>query len=194
MNRIAVFCGSSTGSNIIYKEQARLLGKTLAKKGIQVVYGGAKIGLMGALAEGALEANGHVTGIIPEFLMIKEVMHDNLTELIKVESMHERKSLIYNLTDGAIALPGGYGTMDELFEMLTWAQLGLHKKPVGVLNINGFYDDIYRSVEIMVSEGFVKEINRDMLIVSDDIEDLLEQMGTYSAPEEPKWIRKDPDY
>lgn len=188
MKRIAVFCGSSSGSNTIYQDQARLLGKTLAKKGIHLVYGGAKVGLMGALAEGALSSAGHVTGIIPGFLMIKEVVHDNLTELIHVDSMHERKAMINDLTDGVIALPGGYGTMDELFEMLTWGQLGLHKKPVGVLNVNGFYNDIYRAVEKMVSEGFLKEINKDALIVSDDTEDLLEKMEAYCATEVPKWI------
>lgn len=190
MKSIAVFCGSSSGTNGIYRENAIKLGKTLAHNDIRLVYGGAKVGLMGAVADGALSAGGHVIGVIPGFLQIREVAHENLSDLIRVETMHERKALEYELCDGAIALPGGFGTLDELFEMLTWGQLGLHKKPVGLLNINGYFTALMSVIETMVNEGFLKEINRDMVIVSDEIEDLLEKMIHYQAPEETKWIHK----
>jgi len=188
MKRIAVFCGSSSGSNGIYSEQAKIVGETLAKKGIKLIYGGGKVGLMGVLANAALEAGGHVTGVIPGFLHIREVAHDTLSEMISVETMHQRKALIHDMSDGAFALPGGFGTLDELFEMLTWGQLGLHQKPVGVLNINGYFSSILNAIEAMVSEGFLKDINRDMVLVSEDINDLLSKMMAYQAPELPKWI------
>lgn len=190
MKSIAVFCGSSSGSNGVYIENASLMGKILARRNIRIVYGGAKVGLMGALSDSALKEGGQVIGVIPGFLQTKELAHENLTEMFHVKTMHERKALIDQLSDGAIALPGGFGTLDELFEMLTWGQLGLHKKPVGLLNINGFFSDLIRVIETMVNEGFLKEINRDMVIVSDEIEDLLEKMIHYRAPEETKWIHK----
>ena len=188
MKRIAVFCGSSSGTNGVYRDQAENLGKTLARKNIQVIYGGGKVGLMGILANAALEEGGRVTGVIPGFLHISEVAHDNLTELIRVESMHERKALIDKMSDGVIALPGGFGTLDELFEMLTWGQLGLHQKPVGLLNVNGFFSNIMRAIDTMVSEGFLKEINKDMVLISEDIGELLSMMNRYCAPDVPKWI------
>jgi uncharacterized protein (TIGR00730 family) len=188
MKRIAVFCGSSTGYNGIYRNQAEKLGKTLAAKKIQVIYGGGKVGLMGVLANAALEAGGTVTGVIPGFMKPWEVAHDSLTELIHVETMHERKALIHRMSDGAIALPGGFGTLEELFEMLTWGQLGLHHKPVGLLNINGYYSGIVETVEHMVREGFLKEVNRDMILISGDIEALLRIMNDYHAPAVQKWI------
>lgn len=190
MKSIAVFCGSSSGSNVIYMEKAIDLGKTLAHNDIQLVYGGAKVGLMGAVADGALSAGGHVIGVIPGFLQTREVVHENLSELIRVETMHERKALEYELCDGAIALPGGFGTMDELFEMLTWGQLGIHEKPVGLLNINGFFDDLNRVIINMVNEGFLKELNREMLIISKEIAELLDRMNKYQAPAVSKWIFK----
>ncbi len=188
MKCIAVFCGSSSGNNKIYKESAELLGLTLAQKNIAVIYGGGKVGLMGILANAVLEAGGRVTGVIPEFLHTGEVAHDNLTEMFRVGSMHERKALIYKLSDGAIALPGGFGTLDELFEMLTWGQLGLHQKPVGLLNVNGYFSNLVNAIETMVSEGFLKEINSDMLLKSEQIGDLLYKMNNYSAPVVQKWI------
>lgn len=160
----------------------------MAIKGIRVVYGGAKVGLMGALAHGVLQDAGHVTGVIPRFLMVKEVVHEHLTELIPVDNMHERKALIESLTDGVIVLPGGFGTLDELFETLTWGQLGLHAKPVGLLNVNGYFSNLMKAIDNMVREGFLKDINRDMLLVSDNIEDLLGMMETYRAPVEQKWL------
>ncbi|WP_066440561.1 TIGR00730 family Rossman fold protein [Chryseobacterium sp. CCH4-E10] len=191
MKSITVFCGSSFGSEDIYKEQAALLGKTLAKNNIQLVYGGANVGLMGAVADGALDEGGRVVGVLPYFLQSKEIAHKKLTELILVETMHERKTKMNELCDGVIVLPGGYGTLEEFFEMITWAQLGLHQKPIGILNIDGFYNDLINLVQNMVDKGFLKQINRDMLLISDTIDELLEIMINYKAPTVGKWISKD---
>lgn len=190
MKRVAVFCGSSTGSNPVFKEHAVLLGETLAKRKIELVYGGAQVGLMGAVADGALSGGGKVIGVIPEFLQTKEIAHDGLTELISVETMHERKAIEYDLCDGAIALPGGYGTLDEMFELITWGQLGLHPKPVGLLNINGYYDSLIEMVQKMMDEGFIKPVNKDMLLISKEIDQLLDRMMEYSPPDVPKWIKE----
>jgi len=191
MKSITVFCGSSFGSDSIFEEQATLLGQTLAKQNIQLVYGGSNTGLMKAVADGALNAGGKVVGVLPHFLQSKEIAHKNLTELILVETMHERKTKMSELCDGVIVLPGGYGTLEEFFEMITWAQLGLHKKPIAILNINGFYDDLIKLVQTMVDKGFLKQINREMLLVSDNIDELLEKMRNYEAPSVGKWISKD---
>lgn len=188
MNRITVFCASSFGTEKIYEEQAIALGKTLAEQNIELVYGGANVGLMGAVADGTLNAGGNVIGVLPNFLRSKEIAHQGLTELILVESMHERKTKMNDLCDGVIALPGGFGTLEELFEMLTWAQLGLHKKPIAVLNINGFYDPLLELLQTMTEKGLLKEVNQKMLLVSEDIDDLLEQMKNYTAPTVGKWI------
>lgn len=191
MKRITVFCGSSFGTEEIYKEQATLLGQTLAKQNIELIYGGANVGLMGAVADGILNEGGKAIGVLPNFLRSKEIAHLGLTELILVESMHERKTKMNDLCDGVIALPGGFGTLEELFEMLTWAQLGLHKKPIAVLNINGFYDSLIELTKVMVEKGLLKDVNQQMLLVSDNIDDLLEQMKNYVAPTTGKWIEKD---
>jgi uncharacterized protein (TIGR00730 family) len=182
MKRIVVFCGSSEGYNEIYREAAYELGGLLADRSIEVVYGGAKVGLMGAVADGALHRGGKVTGIIPNFLKTKEVVHEGLTDLITVESMHERKLRMSGMADGVITLPGGWGTMEELFEMLTWGQLGLHQKPVGLLNIGGFYDALTAFTGSMVQEGFLSECVSQSLLVSTSAEDLLEQMFSYTPP------------
>jgi len=189
MNSICVFCGSSSGSDPVFLIQAHLLGQTLANRKITTVYGGAKVGLMGAVADGALSADGKVVGVLPEFLGSKEIAHPKLSELIMVKSMHERKLKMNDLCDGVIALPGGFGTLEELFEMLTWGQLGLHKKPIGILNVNGFYDTLNIQLKTMVEAGFLKEVNYEMLLVSDNINVLLQKMEAYQAPEVPKWIR-----
>lgn len=191
MKRITIFCGSSFGTEKVYEEQAYLVGKTLAREKIGLVYGGAKIGLMGAVANGVLENEGIAIGVLPTFLKKVEIAHEGLSELILVETMHQRKTKMDELSDGTIALPGGFGTLEEFFEMLTWAQLGLHKKPVALLNINGFYDDLLSFIQTMVDKGFLKQINRDMLLVNDNIEDLLQQMKNYQAPTVQKWIRKE---
>lgn len=189
MKRIAVYCGSSSGANGIYREHAAKLGKMLAERNTEVIFGGGKVGLMGHLADAAMAAGGRVTGIIPGFLHVKEVAHDGLTEMITVDSMHERKALIFDMSDGFIALPGGFGTLDELFEMLTWAQLGLHQKAVGILNVNGYYDSILDGIGSMVNEGFLKIENRDLIQVSTRAEELLQMMENYKAPALPKWIK-----
>ena len=188
MKRIAVFCGASSGSDTIYTSQARELGKVLAHSNIELVYGAAKIGVMGAVAEGALAAGGKAIGVIPHFLRSKEVAHEELTELILVDTMHERKAKMNELSDAVIALPGGFGTLEELFEMLTWAQLGLHRKPIGLLNTNGYYNDLITMIDSMVAKGFLNEMNRGMLLVSDDINELLVLLQNYDAPFVPKWI------
>lgn len=191
MKSITVFCGSSFGSDDLYKGQATLLGQTLAKQNIQLIYGGANVGLMGAVADGVLKEGGKAIGVLPHFLQSKEIAHQNLTELILVETMHERKTKMNDLCDGVIVLPGGYGTLEEFFEMITWAQLGLHKKPIAILNIDGFYDDLIKLVQTMVDKGFLKQINQEMLLVSDSIDELLEKMRNYHAPIVGKWISKE---
>jgi uncharacterized protein (TIGR00730 family) len=187
---IAVFCGSSEGYDESYREAAYGLGAFLAESKIRVVYGGAKVGLMGSVAEGVLANNGTIIGVIPGFLKTTEVAHEGLTELIMVDTMQQRKMKMHELSDGVITLPGGWGTMDELFEMLTWGQLGLHQKPVGLLNINGFYDSLKVLVDNMVQEGFLNEWTRDMLLVAHSAQELLEQMQKYEAPEVVRLLRK----
>lgn len=188
---ITVFCGSSLGSENIYQEQAALLGQALAAQDIRLIYGGANVGLMGAVADGCLQAGGKVTGVLPHFLQSKEIAHTGLTELVLVETMHERKTKMNDLCDGVIMLPGGYGTLEEFFEMITWAQLGLHRKPIGILNTGGFYDDLVRMVRTMVDKGFLKQINQDMMLISGNIDHLLEMMRNYEAPTVGKWISRD---
>ena len=190
MENIVVFCGSGDGYNECYREAAYQLGKTLAIRNIRIIYGGAKVGLMGALADGALEHDGKVVGVIPYFLKTKEVVHEGITKLITVETMHERKLKMHELGDGIITMPGGWGTMEEMFEMLTWGQLGLHTKPVGLLNVNGYYDPLKALCDNMVQEGFLNEFVNATLLISGSIEDLLEQMDAYVPPQAPKWITK----
>jgi len=180
MKSIVVFCGSGDGYNEIYREAAYELGAMLAGRGIHVIYGGAKIGLMGALAQGTLENGGKVTGVIPTFLKTQEVAHDGLTELIIVDTMHERKLKMHELSDAIITMPGGWGTMEEMFEMLTWGQLGLHEKPVGLLNVNGYYDALKALSDNMVTEGFLDEFVNSSLLISESPEELLKKMEDYT--------------
>ncbi|HIC8754759.1 LOG family protein [Elizabethkingia anophelis] len=191
IKRITVFCGSSFGTEAVYEKQAYELGKILAQNTIGLVYGGANVGLMGAVADGVIENGGEAIGVLPHFLEGKEIAHENLTELILVDTMHERKTKMNELSDGVITLPGGFGTLEELFEMITWAQLGLHQKPIGILNINGFYDELLAFVQTMVNKGFLKSVNQDMLLVDDSIAGLLNKMRNYKAPEVSKWIKKE---
>ena len=188
MKRVTVFCGSSSGTEEIYKQKATLLGQTLAKRKIDLVYGGAKVGLMGAVANGVLNEGGKVIGVLPNFLKSKEIIHEHLTELIIVDNMHERKAKMNELCDGVIALPGGFGTLEEFFEMLTWAQLGLHKKPIAILNISGFYDSLNALIQTMVDKGFLKEVNQQMILTGENIDELLDKMENYVAPKVEKWI------
>lgn len=179
MKSIAVFCGSSPGSNEKVVATAKETGMLLAKKGIRLVYGGASIGLMGTVADACLSHGGEVIGVIPDFLRSKEIAHKGLTELILTKSMHERKQKMFELSEGFIALPGGYGTMDEVFEMLTWAQLGIHNFPIGFLNAESYYDPLLAMVGNMANFALLKEDNRRMILHSGNIADLLEQMEKY---------------
>ena len=188
MKRICVYCGSSPGKLPEYREAARQLGMEMAGRGLGLVYGGASVGVMGAVADGVLEAGGSAIGVIPYFFATKEVAHDNLNELIVVNSMHERKARMAELSDGFIALPGGWGTFEEIFEMLTWAQLGLHEKPCGLLNVSGYYDDLYRFLEQAIQQRFVKEEFRPMIMMDESADGLLERFSSYRAPRVKKWI------
>ncbi|AWH74462.1 TIGR00730 family Rossman fold protein [Dokdonia sp. Dokd-P16] len=189
LTSLCVYCGSSAGTDPEIIKQATLIGKTLADRDITLVYGAAKIGIMGAVAQGALDHNGKVVGVIPEFLKIKEVVHTGLTELIVNETMHERKMELQERSDGFITLPGGFGTMEELFEVLTWSQLALHQKPVGMLNVNGFYDDLLSALRNMVDKGFLKQENYDILLVDTTVEGLLDQMENFKPMAMPKWLK-----
>lgn len=191
MKSIVVFCGSSAGELPVYMEQAKLLGAALAQRQLTLVYGGARVGLMGAVADGALQAGGNVIGVLPHFLQQKELAHKGLTELILVDTMHERKTKMNELSDGVITLPGGFGTMEELFEMLTWGQLGLHQKPIGLLNVNGFYDNLIALCATMTQNGFLSAANSARLLHSDNMEQLLQQMEQYQPTLDTKWISKE---
>lgn len=191
MDSIAVFCGSSTGYDPNVTDIAFKLGEYLAIKDINLVYGGAKVGLMGQVADGVLTQNGNVIGVIPDFLKRKEVFHPNITELIVVETMHERKLEMHERSNGFIALPGGFGTLEELFEIITWGQLGLHQKPIGILNVKGFFGTMLQFLDTMVTNGFLKQENLDMLLVDDTPEKLLAKMEAYKPTAVPKWIAKE---
>ena len=183
-----VYCGSSPGKDGAYLSAAHDLGRAMAEQGIGLGYGGASIGIMGAVADAVLTAGGDVIGVIPEALARKEVAHYGLTELKVVKSMHERKSLMEELSQGFIALPGGLGTLEELFEILTWSQLGLHQKPIGLLNIQGYYDQLIGFIDHSVEEQFVKVEHRSMLLVDSQSKPLLKSMASYRAPTAEKWI------
>ncbi len=190
ITRITVFCGSSAGKEQQFETEAYKLGTSLADRNIELVYGGAIVGLMGAVANGVMDNGGRAIGVLPQFLRKKEIAYHKLTELIIVDTMHERKTKMNDLSDGVIALPGGFGTLEELFEMLTWAQLGLHKKPIAILNIDGFYNELLSFLENMIHKGFLKPIYREMLLVHHDIDSLLTMMHEYKAPSVEKWIDK----
>jgi uncharacterized protein (TIGR00730 family) len=177
MRRVCVFCGSQTGDQSIYADAARQMGKLLAQRQLGLVYGGGNIGLMGVLADAVLATGGEVIGVIPGGLAERELAHAGLTELHLVQSMHVRKALMAEKADAFVALPGGYGTADELFEILTWRQLGLHDKPIGLLNVAGFFDPLLAWADLMVREGFVRPENRNLLQVSADPEALLRDLG-----------------
>lgn len=182
MNRIAVFCGSSAGASEVYTQGAVALGKELAKRGLTLVYGGSSVGLMGTVADNVLKEGGEAIGVLPAFLKDREIAHKNLTELVIVDSMHERKSKMAELADGFIVLPGGTGTMDEFFEIFTWAQLGLHNKPCGLLNINRYYDLLIAFFNHMADERFLQEKFRSMALVDNTPGGLLDQFLAYEPP------------
>ncbi|MBC7998827.1 MAG: TIGR00730 family Rossman fold protein [Leptolyngbya sp.] len=188
MQTICVFCGSSPGVKHEYAVGARELGCVLAKKNINLVYGGGRVGLMGMVADAALAAGSKVTGIIPRSLADKEIAHQGLTDLRIVTTMHERKAMMSELSDGFIAMPGGFGTLEELFEVVTWAQLGIHTKPFGLLNVAGYYDGLISFLDHSVEQGFVPLRHREMIIVSDDAEELVELLAAYRPIPEEKWL------
>lgn len=189
MKRICVFCGSRPGVRPAYRAAAEAVGGLLAERGIELVYGGGNVGLMGIVADACLAAGGRVVGVIPRALLEWEVGHEGLTRLEVVDSMHTRKARMAELADGFIALPGGLGTFEELFEILTWAQLGFHSKPVGLLNVDAYYQPLVQMMERGVSEGFMKAENRGLLLVEDNAQALLRTMGAYHPPAVGKRIR-----
>jgi uncharacterized protein (TIGR00730 family) len=188
MRRICVFAGSSSGVRREYLDAASDLGKLLAARGIELVYGGARVGLMGAVADAALAGGGRVTGVIPEALVEKEVAHNGLTDLRIVTSMHQRKALMADLSDAFVALPGGWGTLDEMFEILTWAQLGLHRKPCGLLNVQGYFERLLAFLDHTVEQGFVRREYGSLLAVSESPVALLEALQVQTPPAVEKWI------
>ena len=196
MKSICVFCGSNAGNQPIYRSEAEKLGRLLAARGIELVYGGGNIGLMGAVADACLEAGGTVVGVIPQALMGKEVAgrpvdHRTLTRLEVVDSMHTRKARMAELAEGFIALPGGFGTFEEFCEILTWGQLGVHAKPMGLLNVNGFYDPLLAMLDRAVADGFLRPQNRAMALADSDIEGLLAAMAAYRAEPVSKWLKEE---
>ena len=191
MNRLCVFCGSSPGRHPAYLAAAAELGTVLAKRRIGLVYGGASIGLMGAVADAARAAGGEVIGVIPRALVEFEVAHTGLADLRIVASMHERKALMAELSEGFVALPGGIGTLEELFEVWTWGQLGSHRKPCALLNVAGFYDRLLGFLDFVADEAFLRPVHREMLLVAETPDILLEKLQVYRAPPETRWISRD---
>jgi uncharacterized protein (TIGR00730 family) len=191
MRRVCVFCGSSMGTRPAYRDAAAALGRMLAERGLGLVYGGGNVGLMGIMADAALQAGGEVIGVIPEALTKFEVGHLDLTKLHVVGSMHERKALMAELADAFIALPGGIGTMEELFEVWTWGQLGMHPKPLGFLDVAGYYDHLHTFLDHMVAEGFLRDRHRAMVAVEEDPATLLDRFAKYTPPEVVRVIDRD---
>ncbi len=186
--RICVFCGSQPGKDPQYLEVARSLGKSLAERGIDVVYGGAQVGCMGAVADSALDHGAKVYGVIPHRLQSKEIAHARLTELYRVESMHQRKSLMGQLCQGFVVLPGGWGTLEEMFEVLTWTQLGYHRKPLGIINVNGYYDSLINFADHANQQGFLRDEHRACLISRPNVDSLLDALEEVELPETAKWL------
>jgi uncharacterized protein (TIGR00730 family) len=189
MRRLCVFCGSKCGDRPIYADATRRLGAAVVQRGLGLVYGAGHVGLMGVLADAVLQAGGEIIGVIPQALVDKELAHLGLTEMRVVASMHERKAVMADLSDAFLALPGAYGTADECFEILTWAQLGMHAKPIGLLNVKGFFDPLLAWLDHTVGEGFLRERHRQLLLVGDNPEEVLDRLAAARpAPVEPKWI------
>lgn len=188
MKRICVFCGSSSGTNPAYLEAAKRLGEVIAVRGIGLVYGGARCGLMGAVANSAVESGGEVIGVIPEALIEKEVAHVGVSDLRIVGSMHERKMMMSDLADGFIALPGGMGTLEEFCEILTWAQLGLHRKPCGLLNVEDYYHHLISFFDHAVSQRFIRPEHRSLVVIGEEPQQLVERLESYEMPSVSKWI------
>jgi uncharacterized protein (TIGR00730 family) len=190
MKSLCVFCGSSFGNDPSFLDAAKELGRALAYEKITLVYGGANVGLMGSIADATLESGGRVIGVLPKFLQEKELAHKGLTDLVLCDSMHERKTKMYEISESFLALPGGFGTLEELSEVLTWQQLGLHRRPIGVLNVNGYYDHLESMFNVMLENQLLKAETRNMAIFDTSIPGLLAKMRSYVAPIVPKWIHK----
>jgi uncharacterized protein (TIGR00730 family) len=188
LRRLCVFCGSSSGVHTAYAQAAEAVATLLCRRGIELVYGGGNVGLMGTLANACLREGGRVIGVIPQALADKEVAHTGLTELRIVSSMHARKTAMADLADAFVALPGGYGTWEELFEILSWSQLGIQRKACGLLNVNGYYDPLLELADKSVTQGFLRQVHRDLLLSDDDPERLLDRLSSYSVPAVEKWI------
>ncbi|MDI1450732.1 TIGR00730 family Rossman fold protein [Polyangium sp. 6x1] len=188
--RVAVYCGSTGGVGTHYLDAARAAGGFLAERGIELVYGGGRVGMMGAVAEGALMKGGRVYGVIPEKLKARELAHEGLTELFVVDSMHARKTLMASMADAFIALPGGWGTLEEVFEVVTWSQLNYHKKPVGLLNVRGYYDHIVAFLDHAMTEGFIRPIHRPLCASADTMDALLDRLSKLQVPDIGRWIDK----
>lgn len=191
MDSICVYCGSSPGRDPVYTEAAVDFADELVHRDLDLVYGGSSVGVMGVLADAVLDAGGEAIGVIPESLEAKEVAHQNLTELHVVESMHSRKQMMVDLAEGFVALPGGLGTVEEIFEVLTWAQLGIHEYPCGFLNVNGYYNDLTAFLDLAVTEEFVKPIHREQVIIESTPSALLDAFTTYEPPQVEKWIDRE---
>lgn len=187
---VCVYCGSSVGNNPVFADAARSLGRKLVEQNLSLVYGGGHVGLMGIVADAVLDAGGEVTGVIPKALMDSEVGHERLTRLFVVKDMHERKALMAEHAHGFIAMPGGIGTLEELFEALTWAQLGFHEKPVGLLNVDGFYDKLIEFLKQLTSQGFLRTEHRDLLIVQAEPDALITQLKKFTMPAGVSWLSR----
>ncbi|HEY1170798.1 MAG TPA: TIGR00730 family Rossman fold protein [Verrucomicrobiae bacterium] len=190
MKSVCVFCGSSHGFAPEYEQMAKEMGRAIAARGWTLVYGGGNVGLMGVVADAALAAGGKVIGVIPEALLARELGHRGVTELRVVDTMHERKAMMAELADGFIALPGGIGTFEEFFEVLTWAQLGIHHKPCGLINTRGYYQPVMDLLGNAVKEGFLKAEHQEMVLTAEGVEEMLARMETHKPPQTMKWIRK----
>jgi uncharacterized protein (TIGR00730 family) len=190
MKSICVYCGSNFNGDPNLQNAIIALAQTMAAQNITLVFGGGSVGVMGVIANEILKGGGKAIGIIPQFLMDKEVGHTGLTELIITENMHQRKQKMIDLAEGFVILPGGFGTMEELFEVLTWLQLGLHGKPIGVLNIDGFYDPLFAQMDLMVKNKFVKQVNRDLVFNETDPEILVNKMKAFDAKPDDVWFRE----
>lgn len=191
LQMIAIYCGSSSGKDPYFVKEAYRLGEILAHHSLGIVYGGASVGLMGAIANGCLAKKGKVIGVIPNFLKRKEIEHIGLTELIEVESMHERKRIMFDRSDAFVVLPGGFGTMEEFFEVVTWSQLGLHNKPIVLLNWKGFYDPLVLMFQTMVESGFLKKENLELIQIVNETDNLLSVLQNYSPSKKEKWLSED---
>lgn len=188
MESLCVFCGSAPGRRSVYTEAAARLGHEMARRKIRLVYGGGKVGMMGAVADAVLQAGGEVIGVIPGALVERELAHHGVTELIVVESMHQRKATMADLSEGFLALPGGYGTLEELFEVITWVQLGFHTKPCGLLNVDGFFNPLRQMLDRAVGEEFLSDMNRQQLLTSEDEREILDRLAAAHPVQNRQWI------